>query len=69
VGGVSGRVYNNVIGLPLLRDNQAEGIVIKPMKEILITNKKGTSRAILKIKAKEFLEDQKYYEAQKWDRY
>lgn len=42
--------------LPALPGNQAEGVVIKPMREILVTTKKGITRAIVKKKAPEFAE-------------
>ncbi|CAF3493866.1 unnamed protein product [Rotaria sp. Silwood1] len=54
------------LGLPPLHeDNKAEGIVIKPMHEIMIkTNKGSPIRAIVKKKIEEFAED-KYNQAQK----
>jgi len=55
------------LGLPPLREkNQAEGIVIKPLKEINIPTKKGSMRAIVKKKAAEFSEDARYHQAEKW---
>ncbi|CAF2977118.1 unnamed protein product [Rotaria socialis] len=62
--------FNSVIptrlGLPPLNEeNKAEGIVIKPMHEIMIkTNKGSVTRAIVKKKIDEFSED-KYSQAQK----
>ncbi|CAF0829526.1 unnamed protein product [Adineta steineri] len=56
----------NQLGLPSLIDaNKAEGIVIKPMHEILVKTTKGVHvRAIVKKKIEEFSED-KYGQAQK----
>lgn len=46
-----------LLGLPSLKNNKAEGIVVKPMTEVFIKNNKGVkSRAIVKIKAQKFLE-------------
>ncbi|UJR32814.1 hypothetical protein I4U23_020276 [Adineta vaga] len=54
------------LGLPpLIEVNKAEGIVIKPMHEILVKTTKGSSvRAIVKRKIEEFSEE-KYSQAQK----
>ncbi|CAF2475308.1 unnamed protein product [Rotaria sp. Silwood2] len=54
------------LGLPPLHEaNKAEGIVIKPMHEIMIkTNKGSLIRAVVKKKIEEFSED-KYNQAQK----
>ncbi|CAF2097524.1 unnamed protein product [Rotaria magnacalcarata] len=59
-------VIPNRLGLPPLNEeNKAEGIVIKPMHEIMIkTNKGSVARAIVKKKIEEFSED-KYSQAQK----
>jgi Rnl2 family RNA ligase len=43
-------------GLPAIANNKAEGIVIKPMKEILVKTNKGQVRAIVKKKIEEFSE-------------
>jgi Rnl2 family RNA ligase len=51
-------------GLPTIEGNKAEGIVIKPMKEILVKTNKGQVRAILKKKIEEFSE-QKFNQAEK----
>jgi len=55
------KIYEN-FGLPVLPANQAEGVVIKPLKELVVSTKKGATRAILKKKAPEFAEV-KYHEA------
>eukprot|EP01128_Nolandella_sp_AFSM9_P010187 TRINITY_DN7004_c0_g1_i1.p1 TRINITY_DN7004_c0_g1~~TRINITY_DN7004_c0_g1_i1.p1 ORF type:complete len:365 (-),score=87.82 TRINITY_DN7004_c0_g1_i1:68-1162(-) len=57
-----------LLGFPPLPDNWAEGVVIKPMKEILVKTKKGEGRAIVKNKAALFQEDSRYQNAQKWDK-
>lgn len=45
-------------GLPKISNNYAEGIVIKPMKELLVTNKHGSLiRPIIKNKIPEFKEE------------
>jgi Rnl2 family RNA ligase len=56
-----------LLGYPPIPNNQAEGVVIKPMHELVVMTKKGETRAILKAKATEFLEDARYYQATKWD--
>lgn len=56
------------LGLPPLPEaNKAEGIVIKPMREIMVKSNKGAAvRAIVKKKIEEFSEE-KYNQAQKQD--
>lgn len=56
----------NKLGLPPLSEsNKAEGIVIKPMHEVMVKTNKGSAvRAIVKKKIVEFSED-KYSQAQK----
>ena len=48
-------------GLPPLpeKDNVAEGVVIKPLKNILIETKKGPKRVIFKRKVEKFMERKK----------
>ena len=48
------------LGLPSIKGNVAEGVVIKPIKNILVGTGKGPARAILKLKLDEFKEDAKY---------
>lgn len=55
------------LGFPAVPDNLAEGIVIRPMRTVLVTTKKGLERAILKSKIAEFSEDRRYHTAEKWD--
>jgi len=55
---------------PLGITNLAEGVVIKPMKEIAIRKSekaKTESRAIIKNKIPEFSEDRRFHQAEKWD--
>jgi Rnl2 family RNA ligase len=53
------------LGLPELDNNFAEGIVIKPMQEILVRTNKGSIRPILKKKIAEFAEDERFHQAEK----
>ena len=56
------------LNLPKLKENQAEGIVVKPMKTIYGKSLKGEKkRIILKFKPKEFKEDLKYLKSEKWN--
>ncbi|WP_372366917.1 RNA ligase family protein [Candidatus Uabimicrobium sp. HlEnr_7] len=55
-----------ILGLPKIEDNYAEGIVIKPATHITVKTKKGNKiRPITKKKIEEFSEI-KYNEAKKW---
>ncbi|KAG2379075.1 hypothetical protein C9374_007713 [Naegleria lovaniensis] len=55
------------LGMPSIKDysNYAEGVVIKPLKELTISKKGKLERAIIKRKIQEFSE-KKYEQAQKW---
>lgn len=53
------------LGLPELNNNFAEGVVIKPMQEILVKTNKGFIRPILKKKIAEFTEDERFHQAEK----
>lgn len=55
-----------LLGLPPLADNKAEGIAIKPMQSIEVETKKGRLRPVLKRKIPEFAEDRRYLQSQKW---
>ncbi len=56
-----------LLGLPQLpTENKAEGVVIKPLKTILLPSGKGMSRPLLKRKIAEFAEDKRYQQAEKW---
>ena len=46
-----------ILGHPALENNKAEGVVIRPMKEIVIQTKKGPTRPLLKRKIEEFSEE------------
>lgn len=52
------------LGLPILADNLIEGIVIKPYNQVL--HQKLGTRPIFKVKNKEFEEEKKFHEAEKW---
>jgi Rnl2 family RNA ligase len=51
-------------GLPELKDNLIEGVVIKPFKQT--DNSINFSRPIIKLKNPEFDEEDKFHEAEKW---
>jgi Rnl2 family RNA ligase len=53
------------LGLPDIGPNLVEGIVLKPHRNIVVQTGKGALRPILKIKNKEFAEEQ-FHEAQAW---
>jgi len=55
-----------LLGLPPLADNKAEGVVIKPMQSIEVNTKKGRLRPVLKKKIPSFAEDRRYWQSQKW---
>ncbi len=56
------------LGLPPLPvgTNRAEGIVIRPVREITVTGAGGLIRPLLKIKIAEFAEDARFHAARKW---
>jgi Rnl2 family RNA ligase len=56
-----------ILKLPTLTGNKAEGVVIKPVKSIYIETKKGNIRPIVKKKILEFAEDSRFHQANKWD--
>ncbi len=53
------------LGLPAITPNLVEGIVLKPNRNIVVQTSKGEMRPILKIKNKEFAEEQ-FHESQAW---
>jgi Rnl2 family RNA ligase len=55
-----------ILQLPKLLNNQAEGVVIKPVKSIYVETKNGKIRPIVKHKIPTFAEDNRYHQAQKW---
>lgn len=55
------------LGLPALKENQAEGVVVRPAREFLIeTEQKGRIRPLLKRKIATFAEDERYHQARNW---
>lgn len=56
------------LGLPTLPvgTNLAEGVVLKPLREIVIPTPDGPIRPVLKRKLPEFAEDRRFHEAEKW---
>jgi Rnl2 family RNA ligase len=70
--GFQSKVAQTLHKLPALPDNKAEGVVIKPMRELQVTaaGKSGAGvkvRVIFKRKIPEFSEDRRYSGAKKWD--
>lgn len=53
-------------GLPPLPGNLAEGIVLKPQKDLWVPVGKGRVRPVLKHKIAEFAEDERFHGAAKW---
>jgi Rnl2 family RNA ligase len=53
-------------GLPPLKGNLAEGIVLKPQKDLWVPTAKGKVRPVLKHKIAEFAEDERFHGATKW---
>ncbi|MEM7725777.1 MAG: RNA ligase family protein [Cyanobacteria bacterium P01_A01_bin.45] len=51
---------------PLPEENQAEGIVIKPLKALYIETPKGKIRPIIKHKTSTFAEDKRFHQSVKW---
>jgi Rnl2 family RNA ligase len=55
------------LGLPPLgRPNPAEGVVVKPMKSLVVATRGGPMRPVLKRKIPQFAEDRRFHEASKW---
>ncbi|MEL1245513.1 RNA ligase family protein [Flavobacterium sp. DGU11] len=52
------------LGLPEIEGNLIEGVVIKPLRHLRHTE--SGERPILKLKNKEFDEEKKFHEAEKW---
>lgn len=59
-------IIPELLKLPKLQDNLAEGIVVKPLEDIWLETPKGQIRPILKFKIPEFSEDSRFQQAQKW---
>nr|BBH86396.1 hypothetical protein KTC_11470 [Thermosporothrix sp. COM3] len=51
---------------PLSQENNAEGVVIKPLKTAVFSTVRGPIRPILKRKIAAFAEDRRFHQAQKW---
>lgn len=54
-------------GLPVLPDNLAEGVVLKPATDFRVTGPKGEIRPVLKRKLPRFAEDARFHGAGKWE--
>lgn len=55
----------NLLGLPPLDDNPAEGVVIKPLSNLVLSTPDGPIRPMWKRKIPTFAEDQRYYQSEK----
>jgi Rnl2 family RNA ligase len=51
---------------PLPQENKAEGVVLKPLKALIISTTKGPVRPVFKRKIAAFAEDKRFHQAQKW---
>ncbi len=57
------------LGLPSLGlENLAEGVVIKPMRTVVLDGAGGQSRPLIKVKIPQFAEDERYSQAKPWER-
>lgn len=55
------------LGLPPLPGpNPAEGVVVKPVKSVVVATKNGAVRPAVKRKIPRFAEDRRFHEASKW---
>jgi Rnl2 family RNA ligase len=54
------------LGLPPLPGNLAEGVVLKPLKDLWVPSGKGRVRPVLKHKIAQFAEDERFHGATKW---
>ncbi len=56
------------LGLPPLPSgsNLAEGIVVRPLREIVVVGQSGPIRPLLKQKIPEFAEDKRFHGAERW---
>ncbi len=57
-----------LLGLPALTagENKAEGVVLKPARNLLVPTRKGRLRPVLKRKIAHFAEDKRYYQSERW---
>lgn len=53
------------VGLPPLPDNLAEGVVARPLEELVLPTPRGPRRALFKRKPARFSEDPRYHQARK----
>ena len=51
------------LGLPPLADNLAEGVVVRPLAELVLASARGPRRALFKRKPARFSEDPRYHQA------
>ena len=55
-----------LLGLPPIPGNKAEGVVIKPVRPVVVPRRAGTIRPVIKRKIPEFAEDARFHQAEKW---
>jgi Rnl2 family RNA ligase len=55
-----------LLGLPPIADNKAEGVVIKPVRPVVVPRRAGSIRPVIKRKIPEFSEDARFHQAEKW---
>lgn len=53
------------LGLPALPGNLAEGVVVRPLEELVLPTPRGPRRALFKRKPPRFSEDPRYHQARK----
>ena len=55
-----------LLGLPPIAGNKAEGVVIKPVRPVVVPRRAGSIRPVIKRKIPEFSEDARFHQAEKW---
>ena len=55
-----------LLGLPPIAGNKAEGVVIKPVRSVVVPRRVGSIRPVIKRKIPEFSEDARFHQAEKW---
>lgn len=55
-----------LLGLPPIPGNKAEGVVIKPVRPVVVPRRAGSIRPVIKRKIPEFSEDARFHQAEKW---
>lgn len=55
-----------LLGLPPIAGNKAEGVVIKPVRPVVVPRRAGSIRPVIKRKIAEFSEDVRFHQAEKW---